>query len=132
MSDEFEVVSGTGRVRVKGLRKTLRSMEQAGADAESMRDLMHSIGSIVVRSASPPRVSGALAGTMRAGRGKTKAVVRAGGARAPYGPVIHYGWPARGISAQPFLSDALNRNQANIFRELDTGIADILSHNRLT
>jgi hypothetical protein len=34
------------------------------------------------------------------------AVVRAGGARLPYGGPIHWGWPARHLAAQPFLTDA--------------------------
>lgn len=131
MSDAFEVTSGPGRVRIEGLRKAIRSLEAAGADAQDMRDLMHAIGGIVVESASPPEVSGALAGTIRAGRGKTKAVVRAGGARAPYAGVVHYGWPARGIAPQPFLTDALQRKRGEIFRTLDRGIADLLEANDL-
>src|SRR5690625_8028143 len=86
--------------RITGLRETLRAMEQAGADAESMRDLMHAIGLTVVHAASPLRVTGTLAGTLRAGRGKTKAVVRAGSAAVPYAGPIHYGWPARNRSEE--------------------------------
>lgn len=130
--DDFEVTSGPGRVRVRGLGKTLRAMERAGTDAGNMRDLMQSLGEIVVSAANPPDASGALSSTVRAGRGKTKAVVRAGGARAPYAGVIHYGWPARGIAPQPFLTDALNAKRADIFRALDRGIADLLRSNNLT
>lgn len=123
-------ISG-GHVRVEGLRKAIRSLEQAGADAQEMRDLMHAIGTIVVNAAAPPRLSGALAGSIRAGRGKTKAVVRAGGARAPYAGAIHYGWPARGIRARPFLTDALRRKRGDVFRALDQGVAQILKSNDL-
>lgn len=109
----------------------MRALTKAGADAQDMKDLMHSIGSIVVDAADAPAKSGALAGTIRAGRGKTKAVVRAGGARTPYAGVIHYGWPARGISPQPFLTEALQANRSAVFAALEAGIDELISKNGL-
>ncbi|MBD8466791.1 hypothetical protein IFU30_10980 [Plantibacter sp. CFBP 8798] len=97
-----------------------------------MRDLMHSIGNIVVQAANVPSLTNRLAGTVRAGRGKTKAVVRAGGARAPYAGVVHYGWPARNISPQPFLSQALQSERSDIFAALEQGIEEITRRNDLT
>ena len=132
MRDDFEIAQGDVRIRVEGLGKTLRAMSKAGADAEDMKDLMHGIGSMVIQAATPPTVTGTLAGTLRAGRGKTKAVIRAGGARAPYAGVTHYGWPARNITPQPFLTDALQRQQAGVLRELDAGIGRLLEKNNLT
>lgn len=132
MSDSFEVGSGPTRFRVEGLRRTVRQLEQVGADAQDMRDLMHEIGNIVVQAAGPPVLTGKLAGTMRAGRGKTKAVVRVGGARAPYAGVIHYGWPAHNIAPQPFVTEALQGERADIFAALEAGLADITRRNNLT
>lgn len=121
------------RVRVEGLRKTLRAMESAGVAAEDMKDLMHSLGLIVVSAARPgvPTLSGALAGTLRAGRGKTKAVIRAGRAGVPYAGVQHYGWPARGIAAHPFLTDAVQATRGRTFAALDDGIGDLLRKQNL-
>lgn len=130
--DSFTITNGDVRVRVEGLRSTLRKMSEAGADATDMKALMHEIGMLVVNDAAPPRVSGALAGSMRAGRGKTKAVVRAGGAKVPYAGVIHYGWPARNIKPQPFLLDALQRQRSNALGKLEEGIQEILRKNDLT
>lgn len=127
-----EYGSGNGRVSVKGLSKSLRALERAGADAQDMKDLMHEIGMIVVRASNPPTLSGALGGTLRAGRGKTKAVIRAGGARAPYAGVIEYGWPARNIAAANYLGAALQAKRGDAFRALDDGIAAILRNNDLT
>ncbi len=127
-----EFGSGNGRLRVQGLAKAVRSMERAGADSQDMKDLMQQLGQMVVRAASPPVVSGRLAGTIRAGKGKTKAVVRAGGARAPHAPIIHYGWPARNIAPNDFLTQALNAERGDILAALDAGLADILSRNNLT
>ena len=94
---------------------------------------MHSLGLIVVAAARPaaPTLSGALAGTIRAGRGKTKAVIRAGRAGVPYAGVQHYGWPARGISAKPFLSGAVQSTRAQTFAALDEGIGDLLKKQKL-
>lgn len=122
------------RVRVTGLRKTFRSLEAAGVNAQDMKDLMHSLGVIVVDAARPnaPALSGALRGTLRAGRGKTKAVVRAGGARVPYAGVQHYGWPARGVTATHFLTDAVQTTRSRTFAALDEGIGDLLKKQNLT
>lgn len=131
MAKDFETAAGDIRLRVDGLAATLKSMEKAGAEAQDMKALMHSLGSIVIRAASPPRQSGALAQSMRAGKGKTKAVVRAGGARLPYAGVVHYGWPARNIRPQEFLSTALQRQMGQILGALDAGIGDILRDTKL-
>ncbi|QCR40302.1 hypothetical protein C1N74_07625 [Microbacterium sp. SGAir0570] len=131
MADITIFGTGSGRVRVEGLSRSMRALSKAGADAQDMKDLMHSIGSIVVDAADAPAKSGALAGTIRAGRGKTKAVVRAGGARTPYAGVIHYGWPARGISPQPFLTEALQANRSAVFAALEAGIDELIQKNGL-
>ena len=131
MSDTFEVVNGPARIQIKGLGRTMRKLSKAGADAEDMKTLMHSIGMLVVNAAAPPVKTGRLAATLRAGRGKTKAVVRAGGARAPYAGVVHYGWPARNIKAQPFFVTALQSKRGEAFKMLDQGINDILRDNDL-
>lgn len=122
------------RIRVTGLRKTVRALEAAGVDAQDMKDLMHSLGVIVVGAATPnaPTLSGALRGTLRAGRGKTKAVVRAGGARVPYAGVQHYGWPARGITGTHFLADAVQSTRNQTLAALDEGIGDLLKKQNLT
>lgn len=131
MADTFEVANGPVRLRVEGLRTTVRDLERAGADSQDMKTLIHEIGMIVVKSADVPSLTGTLAGTLRAGRGKTKAVVRAGGARAPYAGVRHYGWPARNIDAAPFLLDAVQSERGEILDTLDQGIDQILVKNNL-
>ena len=138
LAGDLDITEGPYRLKVKGLRDTLRRLESAGADAESMRDLMHDLGNIVVRDAQrrAPKESGALATTLRAGRGKTKAVVRAGSARVPYAGVVHYGTPAGhelgDRQPRPFLLDALTATQQQVLAGLIDGISDILRKNNLT
>lgn len=127
-----EFGTGSGRVSVKGLSKTVRSLERAGADAGDMRDLMHELGMLVVAAANPPELTGALAATLRAGRGKTKAVVRAGSARVPYAGVIEYGWPAQNIPPHNYLRDALQRERGDVLDALEAGLGEILRRNNLT
>ena len=132
MAGDFDITTGDMRMRVDGLSKTMRALTAAGADTQDMKDLMHAIGMIVVTAARPkvPTRTGNLAASMRAGRGKTKAVARAGGAKVPYAGVIHYGWPKRGIAAQPFLQDALQAKRTEVFDTLDEGLANLLkAHN---
>lgn len=118
-------------VKVEGLAKLNRSMKQAGVEAQDQKDLMFKLGNIVASKANAPAKTGALANTVRAGKGKTKAVVRAGGARTPYAGVIHYGWPARGIAPNPFLLNALSQSSTELVEGIDDGIANILRKNGL-
>lgn len=128
-------MSQASLVRMKGLRRTLRALEAAGASAEDMRDLMHALGMIVVdraRQRAPVR-SGALSQSIRAGRGKTKAVVRAGfdSQRLPYAAVIHYGWPKRNIRANPYLTTALEESQQEVLAAFTEGIDQLLKDSDL-
>jgi phage gpG-like protein len=120
-------------IKITGLRETLRALEKAGADTGDMKELMHSIGEIVADNAEArtPRGTGRLANSYRAGRGKTKAVVRAGGARVPYAGVIEYGWPAHGIEPHMSLTSALGDSQSAVVARLEEGLEEILRKNNL-
>lgn len=133
MSADISLSEGGVSLRVTGLNRALRALASAGADAADMRDLMHSIGENVARTARArtPVRTGALRASIRAGRGKTKAVVRAGYKHIPYGPVIHYGWPARRIPARPFLAEAVRARHGDVVRQLADGIQTILDKNNL-
>lgn len=121
-----------GTVLVEGVREVSRKLRAAGSDLSEMSELMHQLGTIVISNARVPRKSGEVAGTLRAGKGKTKAVVRAGYARrGAHAGVLHYGDPHRGHRAQPFLTDALKRSQGQVMTALTTGIDRILIVNNL-
>lgn len=123
------ILTETGtRVKVNGLKETIRALDEAGAATTDMKELMHELGLIITRSASShvPVKSGRLQRSLRAGRGKTKAVARAGSSRVPYGPIIHYGWPSRKIPARPFLTDAVTREQHTIVNALIDGLGEII------
>lgn len=133
-SGDFTVTQGDVRLTVTGLSKAMRAFTAAGADAGDMRDAMHRLGTIVGDHAKPRtrRATGRMAGTIRAGKGKTKAVVRMGGSAAPYAPIQHYGWPARNITPAPSLVDALQATRPQVFAQLEREIDALLADNDLT
>lgn len=121
-----------GGYEVKGLRQAVRALQKAGADASDLTELMYAIGEMVVRATQPPiGPTRRLAGSVRAGRSKNKAVVRAGGARVPYAGPIHFGWPARNIKPQPFLTKTAEEKQPEAVRMIDQGMGDLLRKNGL-
>lgn len=120
-------LGGGAVMRIEGFNKTVRALDRAGAETQDMKDLMHSLGSLVVKTARPltPHKTGRLAGSIRSGRGKTKAVVTAGRKSIPYAGVQHYGWPAHHIKATMFLVKALEIKNEEIVRNLVKGIGEI-------
>lgn len=145
MSD-LRIFARGGRLRVTGLRETLKALEQAGVEATDMRDLMHDIGMIVVTDAQrrvPRGASSKLVKSLRAGRGKTKAVVYAGRKSVPYAGVVNYGTPAGYVRqtrlgkqrfdrhATHFLDASLEAKEKEIFNRLIDGIGKILDKNNL-
>lgn len=133
MTDHLTLQEGGMTVRIDGLKDLQKALRKTAVDVQDQKDLMHSIGDLVVNAAKPktPEISGTLRNTIRAGRGKTKAVVRAGSAKAPYAGVIHYGWPAHNIKPHPFLTDALSAEHAAIFEALGKGLQELLDKNGL-
>ena len=95
-------------VRVIGLDRLVRTLNKAQVDLTDLKDANKRAGEIVADDAiiRVPRRTGRLAGTIRASRQAKRAQVVAGRSSVPYAAPIHWGWPSRGISAQPFLSDA--------------------------
>lgn len=112
-------------IRVSGLRETIRNLERLGVEVADLKQAFGEISREVATDAgSRVRVAtGRLRATIRPSKTKNKAVVRAGGARAPYAGVRNYGWPARGIPGDGFLTEAANARPdeyaARIVRNLD-------------
>lgn len=101
-------------VRVQGAPRLRRALKQAAGDVDDLKAAHAAVAALVASTAASraPRRSGALAASVRGNRAASRATVAAGGARLPYAGPIHYGWPARGIDAQPFISDAAQRTEA--------------------
>lgn len=98
-------------LRLEGAPRFKRTLKQAGQELDDMKTAHKSAAGIVASRASSwaPSVTGRLAGSVRASGTKTAAIVRAGNNRkskagVPYANPIHWGWRARNIRPNPFLS----------------------------
>lgn len=123
-------------VRITGLKETLRALEKTGVDAQDLKNVMREISDIVARAATPrtPVKKGKLALSIRSGSAKTKATVYAGNGRkngVPYAGVIHYGWPARSITARPFLDEARALNIERAAALLAEELGRLADNNKL-
>ena len=108
------------RIRVTGLKETVRSLERLGVEASDLKAAFTRIGNLVVNEGKTlaRKRSGKLAGSIRASKTKNKSIVRAG-AGLLYAGVQHYGWPAHGIEPNPFLTTAVENQQDAALRTLD-------------
>lgn len=75
-----------------------------------------------------PKLTGRLAGSIRASATARAGVVRAGSASVPYAGPIHWGWPRHHISPHPFLVDALQDNVDKIVAKYDDDLQRFLDH----
>lgn len=123
--------TGGVTVKVEGAKELRRTLKQAGADMADFAEANAEAGRIVA-AAAPPWIqsrSGRLAGSIRPGKSKTQAVIRAGGARIPYAGVTEWGWPARHIRPHPFLTTAAVATESTwteaYFRRLEAIVAKV-------
>lgn len=116
-------------LKVRGGARLRRTLKRAGVDLSELKQVNREVSNIVAGAAQAPVQTGRLAATVRAGATQRTAVVRAGRARVPYAGPIHWGWPSRGIVAQPFLSEAATETEPEwtgvYFEQLETVIDKI-------
>jgi hypothetical protein len=106
------------QVQVKGINPLVRALKRAG-DADMLAALKDANAEAAgkVHAAAAPRVpveSGSLLASLRGSATERAGYVRAALKRLPYGPVVHFGWPRRGIAPQPFLFDALDSRRTEV------------------
>ena len=95
-------------VEIEGGRRLRSTLKKAGVDMKKMTAINRRAASVVAAAAGPaaPQLTGLLSASVRPGATQRAGIVRAGKKAIPYAGPIHWGWPARGIRAQPFISDA--------------------------
>jgi plasmid stabilization system protein ParE len=119
--------SGIRVVGGRRLRSTLRSAE---GDLEDLKAANAAAAAIVAAyaTATAPRRTGRLAGTIRGNRAAGRARVSAGYASVPYAGPIHWGWPARNIPAQPWISRAAQTTEPRWLPAYQRDIERVLTH----
>ena len=115
-------------VKVSGLSDLSKDLKRA--DKELVVALKKETKAALEKEVKPtaeklaPKKSGGLANTIRVMSVTNRASLAVGSKAKPYGPPIHWGWPSRGIAAQPFLTDAIYKEQDDIerafFKVVDT------------
>ena len=111
----------------KELRRAVRRAENRGLSA-ALRDAYRDSSSVVANRSKihAPRRSGALRSSVRAQATTTKAVVVAGRGRTNgYAGVIHFGWPARNITAQPFIHESLKSEWDKVVDTFEDALAKL-------
>lgn len=124
MADKAAGIKVTG---AKELRSRIRKAENQGLKS-ALKVAYRDAANIVVRSARPnaPVRSGALRASIRPLGGATSSVVAAGrGRTSDYAGVIHYGWPARNITPQPFIHEALRDEWDKVYSTFEDAIDDV-------
>lgn len=107
------------RIHVDGVRELSRAIRQA-KDKDLGRELRlaNKDAAQEVKTAAEPHVpvgpSGKLKRSLAVRASQRDASVKAGGARVPYAPVIHWGWPARNIKEQRFIRAGLRAAAARV------------------
>jgi hypothetical protein len=96
-------------IRVTGLPQLQRDLIKLGLDIDDLKNGMAKLSDMGAKAAIAyvPKLSGALAGSIRGNRAKSKAVITAGrGKTSQYVGLINYGAAKRGISASMFMQRA--------------------------
>jgi hypothetical protein len=96
------------RVQVRGAAEFRKAMKGMGADLKDLTAANKEAAKTVLEAAkeNSPVLSGQLRASGRAKATRTSGRVMFGGSTVPYAGVIHFGWPAHGISPNPFMYDA--------------------------
>jgi hypothetical protein len=100
---------------IVGLSRLQRELKEAGIDATDLKKAGQKAAKIVMAEAkrTAPVRTGALKKSLRVAASKNKAGVLAGNlGNLPYAPPIHWGWPDRGIRANPWVSRAAVMTQS--------------------
>jgi len=114
---------------VKGGRRLRATLKDVESGLEDLKAVHGEVAQIVVDRAmtTVPRVTGALAGTIRGSGTQSMAVIRAGFAKVPYAGVQEFGWPRRNIPPNPYLRPAAHETEPTWLRVYNDEIEELLS-----
>lgn len=111
-------------VRITGLREVVRDLERFGVSTDDLKEAFGEIArDVATESGRIVKVkTGALLRTIRPGKTKNKAIVRAGTAvGVPYAGVINYG--RDGFSGDQFLTGPANADPEGKVRRIEANLA---------
>ena len=92
-------------IEVEGLRRTVTQLKRFGARSEDLKAAFQRVGAraVLEGKAKAPKQSGALAATVKQSKRQNAVYIYAGKKAVPYAGPVHWGWPKRNITANPWL-----------------------------
>jgi hypothetical protein len=114
-------VEGRGNIKIQGITKAQRDIRNFDQNAQDDLKVVHLENAKIVAAVAGrlvPYKTGKLAESVRAGALKNSGVVRAGFPRKDplYAGPIHFGWPKRRITPNPFIYDALDQRKQEVIQ----------------
>lgn len=115
-------------IQVRGAKELRRALKGMDADLKDLSAANKAAAAVVARDAigRAPRLTGKLAGSIKARSTRTRGFVTAGGPMIPYAGPIHFGWPQHNIAPQPFLYDALDARRSEVIDVYEKRIDSII------
>lgn len=114
------------KIYVRGIRETVRALENAGADAQDLKAVFERAGAVVRQAAKVPNKTGKLERSVRVTKTKNKSAIRAGGKRVPYAVANHYGrnYPTTGnkVEGTFFFRDAIATKRGQVLKIIVDGL----------
>lgn len=118
------------QVTTRGLSRLNRDLRRLSDGAADLKEANMAAAQVVIRAAerdpNAPRRTGTLLGRGRPSKAKGRARILWGGAATPYAGVIHFGWEARGIEAQPWIYDAAEDTRNQWLSEYEQALHDLV------
>jgi hypothetical protein len=103
-------VADSGSITLKGAPRFEADLDRAARELEDLRDAATEVARVVrsAGSSESPRRTGALAASLTSSAGRNLSTITSG---LVYAIPIHYGRPAHGIEANPFLMRAAQKTE---------------------
>ena len=121
-------MAGAISISVEGEQQVKVALAKVEKDLVDRSELNKDLSNELSRKASAmaPRLTGALASSVKGNASNDKAQILAGSNAVPYAGVQEYGWPAKNIQAQPYLRPAVFDNMDYIVEKYNNYIESIV------
>ncbi|CAB0660738.1 hypothetical protein [Corynebacterium diphtheriae] len=103
----------SAQAHVEGAARLRRTLKKAGGDLDDLKEANRRAAKAIkpIAEGMAPVLTGRLQASIRVGATRKAGILRAGRKTVAYAGPVHWGWPAHGIKANPFMSNAAIRNQ---------------------
>jgi hypothetical protein len=119
-----------GKVRIEGGKLTAKRLNAFDESlAGEIKKLNKAAAETVAAEARvrAPRLTGRLAGSIRAGSTLRAGTVRLGSKAIPYAGPIHWGWAHHNITKHPFLFDALEEQRPAVLAAYHSAVEALVA-----